>query len=103
VVEVPEVTLEAVLEDGGAAGRAPNFVRPCVTLEVGAEEGIESGDVVHVLVGEAEMVDGLDLAEGDAAEAVATAVKEDALDSLAAVNLDEEGVVVPGGSRGCGG
>jgi len=68
-------------------------------IEGAAEEGVEAADVVHVQVGEAQVVDLLHRPEGQLPQAAVAAVKEQLADRLAAVHGHQQRVVAASSSE----
>ncbi len=91
--EVPQEALETVMQDAAGVRRTPDVIGPVGAAVHAAEEGVEARDMVHVQLGEEQVVDGLNLAEGQQRQTSLAAVEEQATDGLAAVDGHEQGVV----------
>ena len=76
--------------------RPPDVVGSVGAVVDAAEEGVEAGDVIHVQVREAQVVDLSDLGEGHGVQAALAAIEEQATDGLAAVDDHQQGVVAAG-------
>src|SRR5262249_57728878 len=90
--EIPEEAPEAVVQDVAGARRPPSVVGSG-PVESAAEEGVEAADVVHVQVREEQVVDQLDLPEGELPQAAVAAVEQEAAHGLAAVDGHQQGAV----------
>jgi hypothetical protein len=94
--QVPQEAPEAVVQDFSRPGWAPEVVGPVDAAVHAAEEGVEAGDMVHVQVGEEQVIEALDHAERQLRQTALAAVEQQAADSLACVDGHQHGVVPAG-------
>ena len=98
-VQVPEDTLKPMLKDPRTLGGPQNPVRFCVTVESASEETIKPRHVVHVQVRKQQVINPEDIGQRYFGETTLAAVEQQPLESLAAVDLNQESVIFAGCSQ----
>src|SRR5579885_1436599 len=94
VMQVPEKALKTVLPDLARARRSPDEGWSGRAVIVPPKQRVEPADMVHMKVGEQDVIDSLHFGNGQRIQTMFAAVKQQPRDFLAACHLDKHRVIV---------
>ena len=93
-IQVPDVAAHSVLHDSGRFGRTPNLIGRA--LKVGPKVRVEPGDVIHVQMRKAQVIDLHDFTELELRNATIAAIEQKPVRGLTGVDANQQRVVIAG-------
>ena len=92
-MQVPQKTLEPMLHNGRRFRWTPNAIWFGEAIECSAKKGVKPCHVIHVQVGKKQVVYGQNITRTEDADAPFSAIEEQALHSLPAIDLQKDCVI----------